>query len=1040
VIPVYVGAAGMFVGYIVAANYWSGIENPILSALADPFGINSVLEMTRYWTAAEANSRLIGLPLVLVWNRLLWLAIAAGLLTLLHRRFRFAHAQEGRARSGQMKVRERRGQGAGEAFVGAPSPPASPVAVPNVAGVFGFRTRKRQTLRVARQSLAEVMSGRAFQVAFVAATGLVLLWGWNVGDTVFETSTWPVTNLIISTVLGERAAILPLLLIAVYAGELVWKDRDVGVAEIADAAPVPTAVALLGRFLALVTIILVFHAAFMVGGLLIQGLQGYYNFELGLYLRAVLGLNLIGYVLLGALAMTVHVLVNQKYIGHIIVLGAAALGVLAGPMGLSFFAVYNSGPRWTYSDMNGFGPFLGPFLWFKLYWTAWALLLGVVTVMFWVRGRESGVRNRIAAARARFRGSVARMAAVATVLIIAVGGFIFYNSNVLNASPSVDEAGQSRAEYERRYARFEQSPQPVITAADLRIEVYPDVPAVDMRGTYRLVNRTRVAIDSVHVVLDTDIDTRSITFDRTARPVVSDEEAGYRIFALAQALAPGDSLRMSFDVAFRPRGFRSRGIPTAVVANGSYLDRMWLPFIGYQPAFGLSGAADRKRFGLEPRALMPGLDDVEARQHNDQILNEDLVDVELVVGTASDQIAVVSGGLRRSWMENGRRYFHYGTDVPTAFGASVISAKYAERKDQWKDVALRILHHPDHRYTLDPMVRSMKASLDYYTTTFGPYQYPELRIVEIPPYSIRGRALATTVLFSEDFFITRSREGKFDQAFFGTAHEVAHSWWGGQLRGAHVRGRAMLSEALSNYSAMMVTEKTFGLEAARQVYDFQMDRYLGRRSAFSTDVPLIEAEDHPHIFYGKGAVALYTMREHIGDEAVNGTLRRFLEKHRAAGPPYPTSADLVAELRAVTPDSLRYLLTDLFETVTLWEVKTERSFVERTEAGEYAVTLDVVAKKVRADSVGNETEVPMDDYVEIGVFAPGTGDGLGPPLYLKRHRIRSGNQTIRVSVAREPASAGIDPYRKLIDRAREDNIVDVKPTETGLRANRTSTP
>jgi ABC-2 type transport system permease protein len=67
---------------------------------------------------------------------------------------------------------------------------------------------------------------------------------------------------------------------------------------------------------------------------------------------------------------------------------------------------------------------------------------------------------------------------------------------------------------------------------------------------------------------------------------------------------------------------------------------------------------------------------------------------------------------------------------------------------------------------------------------------------------------------------------------------------------------------------------------------------------------------------------MYTLREHLGEQAVNGVLRRFLEKHRGGGPPYPVAHDLVAELRAVTPDSLRYLLTDMFETITLWDVQS----------------------------------------------------------------------------------------------------------------------
>jgi hypothetical protein len=68
----------------------------------------------------------------------------------------------------------------------------------------------------------------------------------------------------------------------------------------------------------------------------------------------------------------------------------------------------------------------------------------------------------------------------------------------------------------------------------------------------------------------------------------------------------------------------------------------------------------------------------------------------------------------------------------------------------------------------------------------------------------------------------------------------------------------------------------------------------------------------------------------------------------------------------------------------------------------------------------------MDDLVEIGVFATGEGDGIGEPLYLQRHRIRSGKQTIRITVPREPARASIDPYHKVIDRQRHDNVVEVE--------------
>jgi hypothetical protein len=180
-------------------------------------------------------------------------------------------------------------------------------------------------------------------------------------------------------------------------------------------------------------------------------------------------------------------------------------------------------------------------------------------------------------------------------------------------------------------------------------------------------------------------------------------------------------------------------------------------------------------------------------------------------------------------------------------------------------------------------------------------------------------------------------------------------------------------------------------------------------------------------------VAMYPAREYLGEEAVNTALQRFIDKHRAGGAPYPTALDDVSELRAATPDSLRNLLTDLFETETSWDVKTDRAVVEPLATGEYRVTLDVVARKVRANAAGTDIDVPMDDVVEIGVFAPTGASSLGEPLYLKRHRIRSGKQTISITVPQEPARAGIDPYRLLIDRNGRDNVVTAVAGGTGSR-------
>jgi aminopeptidase N len=399
---------------------------------------------------------------------------------------------------------------------------------------------------------------------------------------------------------------------------------------------------------------------------------------------------------------------------------------------------------------------------------------------------------------------------------------------------------------------------------------------------------------------------------------------------------------------------------------------------------------------------------------------------EAVMGTDEDQIAVAPGALRRTWKEGGRRYFHYATDAPIPNDYALFSARYAVHEAQWNDVAIRIFHHPRHTANLDRMVRSVRASLDYYTEQFGPYPHHYISLVERP--GVGGmHAQASLITFQEGFslFNPEAHSQVPDFPFSAVAHEVAHQYWGVQLAPARVEGAALLSESLAEYSAMQVLEKTYGQE--------QLRRYLGQLRTRNevprsrAAVPLLRAANDDFLAYYKGPFALYALSEYIGKERVNSALRSLLAKHSTGVPPLPTTLDLYRDLQAVTPGSLQYLLHDLFEANTFWELETERAIAKQTEASTWQVTLDVRGRKVVVDEAGVETEVPMDDWVEIGVFAPAEeGEEGDEPLYVQKHRIRSGPQRITVVVPTRPAWAGIDPRYLLIDLETGDNVEEVE--------------
>jgi hypothetical protein len=1034
----YVGSVFLFFvayGGMFALVVFLGRQD--LAMFFDVFGqVFITSDLILGWTPIEKSTRLITFTGPLLWSRLFWLGIAACTLVFTYVRFRTTHPTVGVWWSRLLR----------RPPAHAPTPAAPSerseskgISIPQVEQAFGVATDRRQTLRIARTSFWTIATSRAGLVPLTAIAALVVVVlpqnMENMGTPLLPRTEYVLSFLTAALTSPFTPWVIVPLLVALYAGELVWREREVGLGEICDAAPVPDWVIFLGRFLGLSLILVCWEVLLLIAGVLVQVRMGYQAHEIGLYVKVLFGLQLPDYLLFAVLALTIHGLANQKYFGHLIAVLAYASIVLIGFVGIRHnLLVYGGAPAWFYDDMRGFGQSIAPWVWFHLYWGAWALLIAVGATLLWVRGKESGLRPRLQMARGRFTHPMARMTALAAGLVVAIGGFIFYNTNVLNAYMTAWQRAERRAEYERRYVRYTGVPQPRVTASRLRVEIYPERRAVEIRGSYTLLNDTATAVDSIQLATQPGVETSTVVFDPPAAELVNDDEHGHRIYALDTPLQPGGSLRLDFEVDVEPKGFRNDGIDLSVVEKSTFFrSQTWLPAIGYQPTREIIAPAERRRHGLEQRPLFPLLD--EAQQDitgEGSGLDADRIDFEAVVGTSGDQIAVAPGVLRRTWMEGGRRYFDYATDAPIGTEQTFFSAAYAVHEERWNPsrgsgpgVEVQVYHHPKHAANVERMLRSVRACLERYTREFGPYPWPHLRLVENPGRGIGAHASASTIDFTEGFtrFDPRDDPHGLDLPFAVIAHEMGHEWWGAQLPIAYVEGAPLLSESAAWYSAMGVVKETYGDDHLQRLLRFFRQPYP--IPPIRQSVPLLRAMD-PYAAYRKGPFAFRAMAEYIGEERVNLAFRRLLEAHRSGTPPPATSRDLYRELEAVTPDSFQYLLRDLFEENTFWELQTERATSAQTGTDEWQVTLDLRARKVRVDPAGIETEVPMDEPIQIGVFAPALpGPDYGETLYLQRHRIRSGQQTITVTVPGRPSDAGIDPFHLLIELERFDNVEKV---------------
>ncbi|GAB3241253.1 M1 family aminopeptidase [Hymenobacter seoulensis] len=1023
-----VGAALFAASYTIWPLLEKGSE---WGNLADPMSFGPVLShLSIDWSPQEKSTRFLLLEGSFLANRLLWLGLSLGLLAFTY--FRFELVLPGTGQQPPFRKPLPAAKAAGEKLRW-----GTGKALPPARGRYGLVTHLHQLRRITGELFVQLATSKA-GLPLLAVLAIVV--GFTIPGNLKGRGVplLPRTDFVVDYLTGpltqpERFWLLIALLTIFYAGELVWREREAGLSEIGGAAPVPEWVLLLSRFLALSLVLVVWLGFLMTAGLGAQVALGGATPDLGLYLQTLFGLQLVDGLLFALLALVVHVLVNQKFLGHLVALVAYGGIAFASTLGIEHqLLIFGGSPGWTYTDMAGFGPTLGPWLWFKGYWMAWALLLAVGARLFWVRGREGSPAARLQLARRRFTRSTALIAVVAAGGIFILGGFIFYNTNVLNWYLSPAGATAQRAAYEQRYRRYHDAPQPLLTAVNLQVEIYPQQRAVEIQGTYRLVNNSPVPIDTIHLATGAGVETTAVSFDVPFRQVHQNEEHGYHMYALARPLPPGDSVRLRFQVNHQARGFANHGAAASVLANGtSFRNMEWLPVLGYQPYRELDEAGARKAHGLPARPATYSLYDSAARRYAPF---PEQIRFEAVVGTDAGQTVVAPGTLRRTWIKGGRRYFQYTTEAPIRNEYTFFSARYAVQEGTWhhpstgpgQDVAIQVYYPPGQSLNPERMVRSARASLAYYSQQFRPYPHRQLRFVAHPSYAFGHHAAPSNITAEEGFFLLNpaADERGFDLVTAVVAHEVAHQWWGNQLKQAYVEGAGLITESLAWYSAMGVLEEYYGPEHLPALLRFLREENEIPRSRAAK--PLLQADDF-YQNYRKGPFALYALSQYMGRDRVNGALRQLLAHHRPGTLPRPTSLDLYRELKAATPDSLHPLLRDLFEVNTFWELTTKAASAQRLPGGQWQVTLRVQASKQAVDSAGTETKLPLQEWVEIGVFAPAAaGKQAGRTLYRQMHRLTASQQTIVVTVATRPATAGVDPRHLLIDWKTEDNYQAVK--------------
>lgn len=1021
---IWVSLIVFFVANGVASSIFSSLDKQTIAAIADPMGNFAKRTITKYWSTYDKNTRLLNVEGLFLINRLLWLGVGVAVWVLGYKMFSFSAAPR------RISFRKTVAIVPGKlsfipSFFRKESLPAVQLQYSTGAmlrNLWGLSVNECKTL----------LRNVYFQIILMFGMLFLFLVSMQIGK-IYDTTTFPVTYEVIEYFSGTFS-LFTVILTILFSGELVWRAREFRMSNILDALPVPNWVFFVSKLSGLMFMQIILQTVVIVSGILVQLSRGYTHLELGLYIKYVYGINLIDMWLLAVLAIFIQTMVSNKFVGYLV---TALFYFWNSTFALLLVKhrlfVFSSDPGVTWSDMNAFGHTIYPWFVFKVYWGAFSLALAGLTGLLWARGTEKAFRLRLTDARNRENRRSWALVAASLVVFVSCGSFIYYNTNVLNANPTEFQQEKRQAEYERKLGKYKNIPQPRVTDVTLNIDIYPESRSFDAVGRYRLSNNTNVAIDTIHILLNDEVRVKSLTLGMPATIVWADSSMGYRMYRLSKPLQPGDSVMLRFNLAVVSRGFEhSFSGLSKPLYNGTFINnRSFLPSIGYSAEYELSSNAERKKHGLGYRAQSGPIDDSSNYNRNLFIHDADFISLDVTLSTVPDQTAVAPGYLIRQWQDKGRSYFHYKMDSRILNFYSFLSARYKVRRDKWNNTNIEIYYHPGHEYNLDRMIKGIKKSLDYYTAVFSPYQHRQVRILEFPRYATFAQSFPNTIPFSEGIgFIADvdAEKDNVDYPFYVTAHEVAHQWFAHQVTGADCEGSNLLSESLAQYGAIMVLEREYGEEKLRKFLKIEMDRYLANRSSESEkEKPWMYAEaGQGYILYQKGGIQMHALAKYLGEDSLNMALRRFINQYAFKGAPYPTTRNLAAAIRQVTPDSMQYFVTDAFENITLYDNKITKATSTGSD-NQYQITATLESKKVYADSTGKEKETTGSNYIEIGVYKD-----RKTMAHIARYKIPVGNSVINIPVSFKPYKVIIDPRVLLIDRRQDDNefrLSKDEPTE-----------
>lgn len=828
---------------------------------------------------------------------------------------------------------------------------------------------------------------------------MILLQVW--GSTSFRPGPFD-TELLITTGTGAAGAFNTLTLLLCfltlfYTVESLVREERCGLSAIFRAAPVPTGAVLAGKVLAnaVMALVIIGCAVLAIGATLaIQAVKTGIPvpFEiptLFLILGVLLAPTLIVWC---AFTAFLYALLRNRFVVYGVALGAMIGTGFATQFGymnwLTSWHMWN-GVQWSELDRLGF-------MWQamvvnRLTVLALAGFFIVATLSMWPRRMPDlrAIADRMtpsAFLRAALRPI---LAAIPVVVLGTYAGLAVRNG--FQGSPQRDA---QNAYWKRNSKTWEDIPVPALDKVDGEVKLFPETRSLEVAATYVLRNPHMTSMAEVPISVGSHFETSGWTVNGVATdPAKKDQplpciENRSNLFVIrpAQPLGRNETVEVTFRLSGSfPKGWTRSGsgsgefvLPSGVVLTS--FSPSFLPVVGFIEGVGIDdrNTRDAREYPLDhwKTRVDPGFGPAWATQ------------VRLAVEGPADWAINVVGVEKESTVTGDRRRTVWETEHPVRF-FNIVGGPLEARNGE----ATTVYYSARTPHNVDTMVKALDAARRSYGAWYGPYPWENLRVTQFPGLAGYAQGFPGNISFSEGIgYMSRplatgvedkgEETGELDVAFYIVAHESGHQWWGNIVMPGKGPGGNIISEGLSEFSAIMLVHHELGEEQGKTLRRRWEKAYTEGRSADNErSINRIDGSrpGDQVVTYQRAGFVFWMLRDLMGEDAMLAGMREFVARWRNGvetpdGLDFPLIEDFVESLRPHAPDAVAFdlFVQDWIFGTVLPELTIEDAIVTGTDdactttaklVNSARGTVDVTVRVVGAKPEGDDATAPFEDVV-----------------------------------------------------------------------------